>query len=234
MTKKGDEPTSILIIDDDPIVRRVLTRRLEGLACAVATASDGREGVRRAAEIRPAVILTDWMMPEMDGQAVLEAVRADPVLRSCYVVVLTARDNPADRVAGLELGADDYLAKPWADAELLARVRTGLRVQALQRDLARAEHKAALLTMAATLGHEINNPLTVLTTAIQLARSRPPSGDGLHEFLDRCERQAARMARVVTSLTELTEPRTTAYVGSRTMLDLSGIAAGAGSDAMRS
>lgn len=221
-----EERLTILVIDDDPLVRCVLTRRLGALDCEIVAAADGREGLVRAAEIRPAVVLTDWMMPEVDGRGVIRALRADPLLRACYVILLTARDDLEDRVAGLELGADDYLAKPWADAELLARVRVGLRVQALQRDVIAAERRAALLAVAATMGHEINNPLTVLSSAIQMARLRPPAGEALAEFLDKCERQAARMARVVKSLTALTDPRMTAYVGSREMLDLAGSGAG--------
>ena len=159
-------------------------------------------------------------MPEMDGPALIAVLRGDPVLRRTYVILLTSKDDRADRVVGLDLGADDYLVKPWSDDELLAHVRSGFRIQALQHDLAAAEHKSALLTMAATLGHEINNPLTVLSAAIQVARQHRPQGEALEEFLERCERHTERIACVVRSLEQLHDPQETTYVGSRSMLDL--------------
>jgi signal transduction histidine kinase len=75
--------------------------------------------------------------------------------------------------------------------------------------------------MAATLGHEINNPLTVLSASLQIARQQRPQGAALMEFLDRCERHTERIAQVVQSLMGLDEPQVTTYVGTRHMLDLS-------------
>jgi DNA-binding response OmpR family regulator len=210
----------LLVVEDDLIVRAMLAKRLRAAGYTVETAQDGRAGFDAAQELKPDLILTDWMMPEMDGPALLKALRADPVLRRSYVIVLTSKDDSGDRVTGLDMGADDYLVKPWRDEELLARVRAGLRVQALQRELAAAEHKAALLTMAATLGHEINNPLTVLSASLQIARQQRPQGAALVELLDRCERHTERIAQVVQSLMGLDEPQVTTYVGTRHMLDL--------------
>jgi DNA-binding response OmpR family regulator len=214
-------PARLLVVEDDLIVRALLAKRLRAAGHAVETAHDGRAGLEAARQCAPDLILTDWMMPEMDGPALLGALRADPILRRSYVIVLTSKDDASDRVTGLDKGADDYLVKPWADEELLARVRAGLRVQGLQRELAGAERKAALLTMAATLGHEINNPLTVLSASLQIARTQRPQGAAFMEFLDRCERHTERIAQVVQSIMGLDEPQVTTYVGTRTMLDLS-------------
>jgi response regulator RpfG family c-di-GMP phosphodiesterase len=156
----------------------------------------------------------------MDGLGLIQEVRADSILRSAYVILLTSRDSGADRVSALDCGADEFLTKPWSGEELLARIRTGLRVRRLQKELAEAEHKAALLTMAATLGHEINNPLTVLSGTLQIARQHPPSGESLLELLDRCEAQVARVAKVVAALRGLDDPQVTTYLGSATMLNL--------------
>jgi DNA-binding response OmpR family regulator len=210
----------LLVVEDDLIVRALLAKRLRAAGHAVETAQDGRAGFETARNITPDLILTDWMMPEMDGPALLGALRADPILRRSYVIMLTSKDDHSDRVAGLDVGADDYLVKPWADEELLARVRAGLRVQSLQRELATAERNTALLAMAATLGHEINNPLTVLSASLQIARQQRPQGEALVAFLDRCERHTERIAQVVQSLMALNEPQMTTYVGARDMLDL--------------
>jgi DNA-binding response OmpR family regulator len=219
-TMSEERQTTIVVIEDDPVIRTVLRKRLQAAGHGVVTASDGRSGLEAVRRAQPDLVLTDWMMPEMDGEAVLRAIRSDPGLRHTYVIVLTSRDSSSDRIAGLTLGADDYLGKPWSDEELLARVRAGLRVQTLQRDLATMERRAALLTVAATLSHEINNPLTVLSAAIQIARQRPPAGAALRDFLDRCQRQVERVAAVVKSFEETSEMRETSYVGTRRMLEL--------------
>ena len=115
----------ILVVDDEPSVRDALGRvlRLEGFE--VAMASDGREAVRAQATAPADAVLLDVLMPELDG---LEACRRmrDTGDRT-PVLMLTARDEVGDRVAGLEAGADDYLAKPFALEELLARLRALLR-----------------------------------------------------------------------------------------------------------
>jgi DNA-binding response OmpR family regulator len=214
-------PGRLVVVEDDLIVRTLLKKRLEGAGYTVEAAEDGRHGLETARRCQPELILTDWMMPTMDGPAFIQALRADPGLRRTYVIILTSKDERTDRVSGLDLGADDYLVKPWADDELLAHVRSGLRIQALQRELTAIEHKSALLTMAATLGHEINNPLTVLAAAILMARQQPPQGPALAEFLERCQRQTDRIAEVVQSLELLTEPRETNYLGTQSMLALS-------------
>lgn len=214
-------PGRIVVVEDDLIVRTLLNKRLQGGGHVVEAAGDGREGLDVIRRIQPDLVLTDWMMPEMDGPALIKALRADADLRRVYVILLTSKDERTDRVSGLELGADDYLVKPWADDELLAHVRSGLRIQALQRELAVVERKGALLTMAATLGHEINNPLTVLAAALLMARQNPPQGEALTEFLERCQRQTDRIAKVVQSLEQLTEPLETKYMGMHSMLELS-------------
>lgn len=214
-------PGRLVVVEDDLIIRTLLTKRLQGAGHVVDAAEDGCAGLEAARRTQPDLVLTDWMMPGMDGPAFIAALRADSTLRRTYVILLTSKDEREDRVSGLDLGADDYLVKPWADEELLAHVRSGLRIQALQRELAAVEHKSALLTMAATLGHEINNPLTVLAAALLMARQNPPQGPALLEFLERCQRQTNRISQVVRSLEYLDEPREANYLGQHRMLDLS-------------
>jgi DNA-binding response OmpR family regulator len=115
----------ILVVDDDPSVTSVLKRGLAYEGFAVDTAADGVEGLRIARERTPDLVVLDIMMPGLDGLEVLRRLReADARLP---VIMLTAKDAPADQVAGLEHGADDYVVKPFTFEVLVARVRALLR-----------------------------------------------------------------------------------------------------------
>ena len=121
----------ILVVDDDPSVISVLKRGLAYEGFAVDTAADGTEGLRVARERTPDLVILDIMMPGLDGLEVLRRLReADAQLP---VIMLTAKDAPADQVAGLERGADDYVVKPFTFEVLVARVRALLRRKESER-----------------------------------------------------------------------------------------------------
>jgi two-component system copper resistance phosphate regulon response regulator CusR len=116
----------ILLIEDDALIRDVIVRGLEeDRQYFVETASDGQAGLRMAEEGEYALILLDVMLPGLDGWQICEALRSRRI--ATPILMLTARDAVQDRVRGLDLGADDYLAKPFAFDELLARMRALLR-----------------------------------------------------------------------------------------------------------
>ncbi|MEY9927866.1 two-component system response regulator MprA [Catenulispora sp. GP43] len=121
--------SEILVVDDEPGIRAVLASSLEFEGYAVRTANDGRAALAEVQSARPDLVVLDVLMPGMDGLTACRRLRsADPTLP---VLMLTARDLTGDRVAGLDAGADDYLAKPFELDELLARVRALLRRGAL-------------------------------------------------------------------------------------------------------
>ena len=114
----------LLIIDDDPILTEPLARRLGTRGFTVTVADNGREGLELALSSEPHLVLLDVMMPEMDGWVVCERLRAKSTVP---ILMLTALDDEFDRITGLELGADDYLAKPFSTNELIARINALLR-----------------------------------------------------------------------------------------------------------
>jgi two-component system, OmpR family, response regulator MprA len=116
---------TVLIVDDDPKLLKMLGRTLVYEGFHVFSATDGNEALAEVQAHRPDVIVLDWMMPGMDGLTVLERLRSAG--DNTLVLMLTARDAVENRVAGLEGGADDYLVKPFAPAELLARIHALLR-----------------------------------------------------------------------------------------------------------
>ncbi|MBX5458106.1 MAG: response regulator transcription factor [Thermogemmatispora sp.] len=116
--------TTILCVDDDPHLLRLVSRNLELEGYAVLTASDGEQALAVFKEQQPDLILLDVMMPRLDGFSVCRRVRE---YSGVPIILLTARGQDQDKVRGLDLGADDYLTKPFSIEELLARVRAVLR-----------------------------------------------------------------------------------------------------------
>ena len=118
------ESARVLVVDDEPMVRDVLARYLAREGFAVDVAADGREALDRYVEGPPDLVLLDLMLPAIDGYEVFRRMRE---LSSTPVIMLTARGEQTDRIVGLELGADDYVAKPFSPREVVARVRAVLR-----------------------------------------------------------------------------------------------------------
>ncbi len=119
----------ILVVDDDAKIVRLVRTYLEREGFAVLTAGDGRAAVDVIERQRPALVVLDLMLPELDGRAVIRAVRGNPdgAARDIPILILSARGSVLDRITGLEDGADDYLPKPFSPAELVVRVKTILR-----------------------------------------------------------------------------------------------------------
>lgn len=115
----------ILVVEDDAAILRGLTDNLVAESYQVVTASDGAEGYRLSKEKNPDLIVLDLMLPKMSGYEICRKIRAEG--RRVPILMLTARGDEADRVLGLDLGADDYVSKPFSVRELLARVRAILR-----------------------------------------------------------------------------------------------------------
>jgi PAS domain S-box-containing protein len=116
--------STILIVDDEPVIRQTLKRLLTAEGYDLALASDGAEALAKAAELVPDLILLDVVMPVMDGFEVCQRLRADPLLAEVPVIMVTALGDRNSRLQGLKAGADDFIAKPFDDVELLTRVHT--------------------------------------------------------------------------------------------------------------
>ena len=124
----------ILVVEDDPSILELVTFHLEKEGYEVFQATDGRSGIERFAEVRPHLVLVDLMLPEIDGFDLCRRIRK---ASSTPIIILTAKGQEADRIQGFELGADDYVTKPFSPRELVARVRAVLR-------RSRAEDEATL------------------------------------------------------------------------------------------
>jgi len=133
----GAPQATILIVDDNPTNLRMLVRTLEGEGYRLLAARSGRAALEIAAQARPDLVLLDVMMPEMDGFEVCRALKANAATREAVVIFLSAGGEVADKVAGLAMGAADYVTKPIQAEEVLARVANHLARQRLEREVRR-------------------------------------------------------------------------------------------------
>jgi sigma-B regulation protein RsbU (phosphoserine phosphatase) len=160
-------PNNILLVEDEKDTRYILEKLLAKNDFIVETAVNGEDALEKLKTFSPKVILADWTMPVMDGLRLCSNLKNDPRYKTIYFIILTARTSLNDRVTGLDLGADDYLVKPIENQELIARIRSGIRIFDLQNELKAAEHTKALVEMACTIGHNLNNPLSSLSMSIE-------------------------------------------------------------------
>ena len=137
--------SSILIVEDESRIVAFLTKGLEAAGCATHTTAAGREAVELALQTSFDLIILDVGLPDIDGFEVLQQLRGQGV--AAPVIMLTARSSVADRVAGLEGGADDYMPKPFSFEELLARIRVRLRPEAAGADQMRLTHRDMVLDL---------------------------------------------------------------------------------------
>ena len=120
----GSGPPRILVVEDEPSLAETIAFTLEQEGMAAITASDGSKAVERFRSDQPSLVLLDLMLPQLSGLDVLRTIRAESTVP---IIIVTAKESEADKVAGLELGADDYVTKPFSMRELVSRIRAHLR-----------------------------------------------------------------------------------------------------------
>lgn len=192
----------ILIVDDNPVNREVVKTRLELNHYQPIEAVDGIDGIEKMEREKPDLVILDLMMPRMSGYEFCKRVRKEYSPDEAPIIMLTARTEMGDKIYGLQLGANDYIAKPFNKEELVARVAVLLRIRQMSRELHKwneeleqrvdertaelvktqeqliqAEKLATLGTMAGGVAHEINNPLTAVLTNVQMLKSEAKADD---------------------------------------------------------
>jgi two-component system NtrC family sensor kinase len=167
----------ILIADDDAVSRRLLQSYLQKWGFEVASAKDGAEAWDLFEGGGFPIVISDWMMPELDGPGLIRRIRSCQRPGYIYAILLTAKSQKEDLVEGMEAGADDFLTKPFDRDELRVRLRAGERIIRLEQNLRetkvaliQSEKLAGLGRLAAGVAHEINNPLAFVVNNLALLR----------------------------------------------------------------
>lgn len=176
----------ILVIDDDRTIQILLERTLAQCGYDVILASNGEEGLEKAIQCHPALVICDWLMPGMNGLEVCCRIKETPELSTTFFILLTSLGSVDDRVKGLDAGSDDFLCKPIEMNELKARVRAGLRLHQLSRDLQLQTQllEAELAEAAEYVCSILPEPLNDSSIAIdvQFIPSRQLGGDGFDYY----------------------------------------------------
>jgi len=148
----------VLIAEDNPVSRKLLEKTLVKAGYEVVCMENGRKALEKFNDRFFPIVLTDWMMPEMDGVQLCRAIRANVSAASGYVfiILLTAKDSKGDIITGLEGGADDYLTKPFHPGELIARLNTARRILELEKSLRKANKEIKILSITDPLTRAYN------------------------------------------------------------------------------
>jgi CheY-like chemotaxis protein len=206
----------ILIAEDDLTSRIMLQGVLSKWGYEVTSASDAEEAwdVFQQADA-PRLVILDWMMPGMDGLTLCRKLRAQDRAAPLYILLLTSKGEQNDIVRGLEAGADDYVAKPYDNEELRARIGVGQRVLELLAEVARRQKLQGVLEMAGAVCHELNQPLHVVSGYSEMLLMDLDESDPQAETLRIIKEQVDRIGALTRKIMSITQYRAKDYLGGR-------------------
>ncbi len=190
----------ILVVDDNLDNMELLIKRFQSLGYRTLQASDGEEALARVAAEEPDLVILDIMMPKLDGLEVCRRLKADERTRLIPVILLTAKREPPDKVRGLDLGADDYVTKPFDSHELVARVRSLLSLRNLHAKRVTEERLGALGQMAEGVAHEVRNPMVTIGGFARRIRDRAAPEDPLREYAEHIIQEVERLEAMVNEI----------------------------------
>jgi signal transduction histidine kinase len=197
-----DRP-KILVADDDPSISRLLEDVLSACGFESETARDGEEVLLKAASCHPDLILLDVMMPKKDGYQVLKILRDNTKTADIPVIIVTGKAEIPDKVTGLDLGAGDYLTKPFSVEELIARINVHLKGRKGMEEKIKAEKLVALATMIDGVAHEVRNPLAVIGGFTQILLKKTTPDDPRYNYIAAISREVHRLEKMMKDIYNL-------------------------------
>jgi two-component system sensor histidine kinase/response regulator len=198
-----EKKSKILIVDDSVDTVELLKKRFYSEGYDTGEAYNGEEGLQKVQEYNPDLIVLDVMMPKMDGYEVCQRLKRDEKTKYIPVLMLTAKGEVEHKVKGLDIGADDYLAKPFDYKELSARIRSLLSLKATHEKKVETEKSGALEQMMDQVAHEIRNPLTAIGGFARKVFGRLPEGDPNKKFMEMIIEDVAVLEGMIKQLIDL-------------------------------
>ncbi len=215
----GEDKARVLVVDDNADMRDYLQRLLEK-QYSVDTAANGKEALDKIMVHPPELVISDIMMPEMDGIQLLQHIKLEPLTNSLPVILVSARAGEEAKIEGYDIGADDYLTKPFSAKELLARVRAQVRISRLHRHaIDILQHSAELLEkkveertaelvrknseleqFAYIASHDLQEPLRKIRTFSDLLQKSLQNGAPVNNYFDKIQSSAERMTQLINDV----------------------------------
>ncbi len=198
-----ERKSKILIVDDAEDTVELLKKRFRAEGYDTAEAYNGEEALDMVPEYDPDLIVLDVMMPKIDGYEVCQRLKADEKTKYIPILMLTAKGEVEHKVKGLNIGADDYMAKPFDYKELSARIRSLLSIKATHEKKVEEEKSGALEQMMEQVAHEIRNPLTSVGGFARKVFNKLPEGDPNRKYMQYIIEDVAVLESMIKQLIEL-------------------------------
>jgi len=206
----------LLIAEDDVTSRAMLQAVLTKWGYDVTAVSDGEQAWAGLQEPNaPGLAVLDWEMPGMDGAELCRRLREQTRKEPLYLILLTSRSEPEDIVQGLEAGADDYIAKPYNNAELKARVDVGRRMLLLQNEMREREKLQGVLEMAGAVCHELNQPLQIVSGFAEMLLLETNTDDKNYKILKTIKQGIERIGELTRRIMKITRYQAKPYLKGR-------------------
>ncbi len=214
--------SKILVVDDDPNIALLIQMTLTKLGSyEVETVNNGEDALTIINESPPDIILLDIMMPGIDGFEVCRQIKENEKTKFIPVIMITAKRELDDKLYGMEIGASDYITKPFNPEELVTRVKVHLRIKSLEKEVSASRELETALKMSVTLQHEINNPLTgIIGNAEFLQEWDTATPDEINQAVVDILNLSRRIKELVHQLSRVSRVVSTTYVEGREMLDV--------------
>lgn len=199
----NEQKQTILIVDDNVDTVELLRKRLRAEGYNTVEAYDGEEALKKVYETTPDLIILDIMMPKMDGYEVCQRLKTDEKTKFIPVIMLTAKSDVESKVKGFDIGADDYVPKPFDYRELLARIRSLLLRKETSEKAIEEERTEAVRKLIDSLSHEIRNPIVSIAGFAKKVYDNLPPGDPNKPYLMTILQESERLERLLKEILTL-------------------------------
>jgi CheY-like chemotaxis protein len=219
------ENALIMLVDDEPLNLKILHSMLTIKDYRTLLLTKGSEVFQSVIDNKPDLILLDVMLPDLGGYEVCKLLKSDPKTSPIPIIFLSGNTRTEDIINGLELGASDYVAKPFNMTELLARVETNLKLKFSTEQLIEAQQLKALNAIMVSQNHELNQLLTIIIGQSEILRTYLEeesfkTADRMFNALDMIEHSSWKMSEIIKKLKNIKQIKFTDYTANTEMLDL--------------